>query len=199
MFAKKNMTLFILLSAIVLAAGCSSEEATRFLEEPESSAANMAAGYGDFSADITFSRKVGRKSGRPIGVGKSFAMTAKSYVHGMVDFRGIQLDRTYVVHLVWVKPDGKDVFMKYAEVVQSEFPEGGFQTVTTWLDAEDLHKVKADTLLREEPGFQLKSKLNISTKKNRIPGDYEFRVYLDRRFLIADGFQVTGDMPQLEE
>ena len=169
------LILVTLLSALVLAAGCSRQDPT-------------------LSGQITLSRKVSRKTGRPIGEGDTFSPAAKSYVHGLVDFTGVSPNRTYVLHLVWVRPDGKDLFSKYAEVVQEKTSDSQVRTIITWLDAEDLHKIQRDTLNSVEGEFRLDSRLNISTSRNRTPGPHQLRVYLDRRFLMAKDFVVTGEL-----
>jgi len=195
-----NTMLLLLLSGLLLTAGCSSDEARSFASgssvAPDRSGAEAS---GEFSAAITLCRKVSRKSGRPIGAGDSFKMAGKSYVNALVDFRGVQPGRTYVVHLVWVRPDGKAIFRKYAEVVQTVQEDDSFRTVIRWLDGVDLHKVKRDTLTSEEPVFTLQSRLNISNKKKRVPGQYALRVYLDRRLLLARSFMVEGEPPALDE
>ena len=190
-----NCLLLTLLSALVLTAGCSSEEArtvvsSRLSVDDQSSPAATDSGFG---AEITLCRKVSRKSGRPIGVSDNFKITAKSYVNALVEFTGVRSDRTYVVHLVWVRPDGKEMFRKYAEVTQSEISSAQFQTSITWLDAEDLHKIKLDTVITETPEFTLQSRFNISSKKNRQPGQYSLQVFLDRRLLLEEEFIVTGE------
>lgn len=167
-----------LLPAMWLVAGCSSPEAS-----PGSS----------FSGEITLCRKISRKSGRPIGVADEFKAAKKSYVNALVEFNDVRPDRDYTVHLVWVRPDGKDLFMKYAEVRQTALSEQEYQTVISWLDAEDLHKVRRDTVVTADQQFDLKTRLNISTKKNRTPGLYHFRVYLDRRFYLEKPFTVISD------
>lgn len=190
-----NLLLLALLSALVLAAGCSSDEARSVAASQASIEEADALADAPFGAAITFSRKVSKKSGRPIGAGEVFEMTARSYVNALVNFTNVQQDRTYVVHLVWVRPDGKKIFMKYAEVIQNPGEDSGHQTVISWLDAVDLHDVSRDTVSSDTPDFILKSRLNISTRKNRVPGEYSLQVYLDRRLLLEKEFQVEGDFP----
>ncbi len=145
-----------------------------------------------FAATTTLCRKVGRKSGRRIGVGNEFTMGRKSYVRAFVDFVNVATDRDYTVHLVWIRPDGREIFRKYGLVRQGLAASGEFRTVTTWLDAEDLHKVRVDTLRSAGPDFTLGTRLNTSLRKARDPGLYRFRVYLDRALLLEDSFTVHG-------
>ena len=96
------------------------------------------------------------------------------------------------MHLAWIRPDGREMFRKYAEVRQNTGDAGDFRTVINWLDAEDLHKVKSDTLMNTEPGFILESRFNTSLNKEREPGLYQFRVYLDRALLLEEPFTVRA-------
>ena len=179
--------LLLLPSALWLAAGCSSDEAL-------STAAQDGPG---FQAELTLCRKVSRRSGRPIGESDQFLARKKSYVNAVLTCEEVQPDRPYVVHLVWVKPDGKELYRRYAEVVQNANPEGGRRTVISWLDAEDLHKIKRDTVMSENSSFTLNTRLNTSLKKERDAGQWEMRVYLDRRFLLSRAFELQVPEPDI--
>jgi len=173
---------------LLLLAGCSSEEVKQVR------AAQMGETLADdaFSVETTLCRKVSRKSGRRIGVGDEFKVRKKSNVRALVDFNNVKTDRPYTVHLSWIRPDGREMFRKFAEVRQYQAADGQFQTVINWLKAENLHYVKADTLLSDQPEFTLETKFNISEKKAREPGLYHFRVYLDRGLLLEEPFTVIG-------
>lgn len=173
---------------LLLLSGCTSEE----VKQMENASLSGENSDDVFSVETTLCRKVGRKSGRRIGAGDEFKVTKKSYVRAFVDFENVNPDRPYTVHLVWIRPDGKEMFRKYADVRQNQLGEGEYQTVINWLSAEDLHKVKSDTLLSPEPDFSLATRFNISEKKTREPGLYHFRVYLDRRLLLEKAFTVIG-------
>jgi hypothetical protein len=107
----------------------------------------------------------------------------------------VQPDRTHVVHLVWVRPDGRDLFRKYAEVTLEPGQDPAYRTVIRWLDGTDLHDVDTDTLLGVDPAIRLHSRINISEKRDRDPGLYQLRVYLDRRLLVSREFEI---LPELE-
>lgn len=188
-------TLLTLLPALWLAAGCGSPEARDAQNTGPGVTAADSLG-SSFRADITLARKVSRKTGRPIGEGDEFRIGPHSYVNALVDFQGVRSGRTYVVHLAWIAPDGGELFRKYAEVRQDcplvEQPDLR-RTVITWLDGVDLHDVQRDTIQGEEAGFQLTSRLNISEKRDREPGRYLLRVYLDRRLLREQEFLVIDE------
>ena len=176
----------LLIAVLLLLSGCASEE----VQQVRAVGAGEALSDDAFAAEVTLCRKVGRKSGRRIGTGHEFKMSKKSHVRAFVDFTNVKAERPYTVHLVWIRPDGREMFRKYAEVRQRAVGPDEYHTVINWLDAEDLHKVKADTLVMTEPDFTLGSRFNISQKKEREPGLYHFRVYLDRALLLEEPFTV---------
>jgi hypothetical protein len=175
-------------AAALLLSGCASEETLQLF----ASSADETPADGTFAAQVTLCRKVGSKTGRRLGAGNEFVMGTKSYVRAFVDFTNVKSERPYTVHLAWIRPDGWEMFRKYAEVRQWEAAGGGFNTVINWLDAEDLHKIKSDTLVTARPGFTLDSRLNTSLKREREPGLYHFRVYLDRRLLLEEPFTLKA-------
>jgi len=82
-------------------------------------------------------------------------------VEARVKLTGFEPGRTEVVHLVWLKPGGKEMFRKTEEFV-----------------------CEKDTKI-------LKSRLNIALEKNRIPGKYALKVYRHRRLLTMEVFELT--------
>ncbi|MCP4291822.1 MAG: hypothetical protein GY780_08320 [bacterium] len=185
--------LFLIFAAVF--AGCSSEE----LKQVRAAEKGELLPGDAFSVETTLCRKVSRKSGRRIGEGTEFKVRKKSYVRALVDFDNVKTERPYTIHLSWLRPDGKEMFRKFAEVRQSQLQDGQFQTVINWLKAENLHYSKADTLVSDEPEFTMESKFNISEKKAREPGLYHFRVYLDRGLLMEEPFEVVGPPVEVEE
>ena len=109
-------------------------------------------------------------------------------------FDQIELDGNHTVHLVWVRPDGKEMFRKYVDVVVREVVEqdagSDYEAHIRWKKAEDLHYLKEDRESRGTPSFSLTANLNIATKKERVPGSYRLQVFLDRRFLMEKSFEV---------
>jgi hypothetical protein len=176
------------MAVLFLLSGCASEE----VQQMRSVQAGDPASEDTFDATVTLCRKVGTKSGKRIGAGQEFDMSEKSYVWAFADFNNVINERPYTVHLAWIRPDGREMFRKYAEVRQHAAGEDQFRTVINWLDAEDLHKIKSDTLVNDEPDFTLETRFNTSLKKEREPGLYHFRVYLDRALLLEEPFTVKA-------
>jgi hypothetical protein len=91
------------------------------------------------------------------------------------------------VHLVWIKPDGKEMYRRYAEV-RAERASDDYVTTIQWKKPEDLSYLNTEQQVSPQPAFTLASRLNISHSRQRVPGDYRFRVYLDRRLLLERNF-----------
>jgi hypothetical protein len=81
-------------------------------------------------------------------------------VEARVTLTGLQPGKEEVVHLVWLKPDGKELFRKIEEFV----PDG---------DTESL-----------------RSTIGISPGRERDPGKYAFKVYRHRRLLATGVFEI---------
>lgn len=145
---------------------------------------------GLFDAEITLCRKIGKKSGKRIGAAERFETAEKRFVHGLVDFRNARAHRLYALHLVWIKPGGKEMFRRYAEVVVEPVADG-YETVIRWKKAEDLAYLKEERRGSPQSAFTLASRLNISNSRQRVPGDYLLRVYLDRRLLLQKKFTLA--------
>jgi len=175
---------FLLILAMVmlaLASGC---------ESPEARVIAMDEKVDDsFAATVELCRKVSKKSGKRIGISNEFRMTSKSNVRAFLDVENVELERTYTWHLSWVKPDGKEMFRKFAEVKTIAVPDG-FETTIQWKKAHELLYLKETVISSEEPAYSLATKLNISESKERIPGAYKFQVYLDRKYLLEEEFTV---------
>jgi hypothetical protein len=174
----------LMLVMLTLASGCESPEAEAVLAGDKTD--------GTFVANVELCRKVSKKSGRRIGVGDEFRITSKSNVRAYLDVEEAVPGRTYTWHLSWVRPDGKEMFRKFAEVTLNEGPDG-YETTIQWKKAEDLHYLKEKVITSDDPSYTLATKFNISESKERVPGDYRFRVYLDRKFLMEKEFTVLAN------
>jgi len=170
--------------------GCEQDVVKQFQANQSALKQNEGLATDQFTASITFCKRVGKKTGRYIGRGHDFTMAEKSYVHGMVDFTNVPCDRTQSIHLVWIKPDGRELYRRYAEVLVTQTSDGYF-TLTKWLDAEDLGYLKEVSHETDEARFTLSSRLNTSKVKEREVGRYKLRVYWNRELLLEDSFQLT--------
>jgi len=186
------LLLAVALAVVLAATGCENPEAVdqRFGDAGLLSEAEAASA---FRAEVTLCRRVSRKSGEPIGAGHEFVMSTKSRVHALVDLANVRTDRVYSVHLVWIAPSGREIFRKYAEVTLRPDDEGGYDTLVHWRDAEDLNSVKEELRHGEKAAFRLRASFTTSLDRQRAPGTYAFRLYLDRRLLAEERFTLTAD------
>jgi hypothetical protein len=186
--------LFVLALSLVtglVVAGCESREAReqRLSDRDLHAAADTATA---FRAEVTFCRRVSRKSGKPLGVSDEFTMADKSRVRAVVDFDNLRPERIYAVHLAWIAPSGREIFRKYAEVSLEPDSLGGYTTRIDWREAEDLVRVDEEIRQSKDANFTLISSLNTSLERQRDPGEYRLRVYLDRRLLTERSFLLNA-------
>ena len=228
------MTGMVLLAAVIgLAGGCGTPEdgaASRH-------AALVAAGQADAAADLfrvavaLQHRTAGgrwRTLAEPV-----FPIRDESHVKADATLEPLRPGRTYSVHLVWIRPDGREMFRRYAEVTRHEvsLPLGVLPDSTGALpealirqyerrwgreQAGQLAELLAadpaatvginDTVYKKAMDLQfaqhrlevgrparvtLDSRLDISRERERTPGAYLLRVYLDRRLLHEVPFSIS--------
>ena len=181
----------LLICMVLLACitGCGQVEVVKVREEATLSDAPSRAETA-FGAEIVLCRRIGSKTGKRIAIGDSFAELPEKknrYIHAFLDVANASVG-IHQVHLVWVKPGGREMFRKSAEVTVAAADEG-FVTDVVWFDAEDLHNRKSDDpQLSPRADFTLGTRLNVAPKKERDPGQYTIRVYWNRELAIDKPF-----------
>ena len=154
------LTLAVLSSGSLISMGCSTRAETGTWTA-DSTLVYPGKTDGDISCTITLCRKIGSKTGKRIGVGRSFEMKEKAKVRALIDLsnqfaRGTD-DLSF--HFVWLGPDDKKIYKKRVEYTP------------------------------DESDATLKSSLSI-TPDNRELGRYTFRVYLFRELLAEKTFEL---------
>jgi hypothetical protein len=184
-------TALVLALATSLLAGCGQKRVADFKAAQARLAEDPTALDGAFQAEVTLSRRVSKKSKRPIGAGTEFVMKGQSRVNATVDVANVEPGEVNAFHLVWIKPGQKEMFRRYAEV-KVETSESGYRTVIQWKKAEDLAYLKEEVQEGEANGFSLRANLNTSLKREREPGTYSLRVYFNRELLLEEAFELTS-------
>lgn len=89
--------------------------------------ASVARGGGEevgsassIAASVAFCSRVGKSTGRLYGLADSFMLEEGRRVYGVVDLRNVPPRRELVVHLLWIRPDGKDAFKKRVSLCPEE-------------------------------------------------------------------------------
>ncbi|MFH1841873.1 MAG: hypothetical protein ABIF77_01585 [bacterium] len=178
----------VLLAVAVFYGGCEQDYGQAIHQDTGLSAAEAT---DQLQAEVVLCRRVSR-SGKPLNPGREFSMTESGYVGAFVKFQGLETGRTYSIHLVWLKPDGAEIFRKYAEVELTEI-DTGYVTDIQWRKAEDFSYLRQKSQESETPEFYLDTRLNISAGKNREPGIYFFRVYVDRELFRETTFELKPE------
>jgi len=181
----------LLLAAALAAGGCESREANAL----RTARPGQAAAEGEPRLDVAFYGKVSRKSGKRSGESRTFTVADKARVYAFADFANLEADRDYTVHLAWIRPDGREMFRRFAEF-RITVADSGCGADIRWLDAVNLNDIEHEHQAVAGPGVSLDSTLNIDPDKGREPGEYRFRVYLDRRLVREEPFTILAGAPQ---
>ncbi|MBU0742191.1 hypothetical protein KKG45_11200 [bacterium] len=189
MIEKAMIRLLLLAAVLACMAGCGQEDVARVRGGVSIADADAAAGPV-FDAQIVLCRRVGSKTGKRLDIGESFAEgyeTRDRYIHAFVDFTGARAG-VHQVHLVWIRPGGKELFRMFAEVRVTPAPDG-YVTEIAWLNAEDLHyRQDEEPVAGATADFSLHSRLNVAPEKGRDAGAYALRVYWNRELLAERSF-----------
>jgi hypothetical protein len=108
------LSLLAVLLTLTLA-GCTTDEADEARAHATAVADGQAADPDAFHVDVELAR---RYTGSKWREDKDHVFTIKdeSHVRARVEFHNVRPERTYSVHMVWIKPDGEEAFRRYAEV-----------------------------------------------------------------------------------
>ena len=114
-------------------------------------------------AQITFCRKISKKSGKIIGEGTSFEIKKKNKVLALVKLKNLVLaeDKKLRVYFEWIGPNNSSFFRKRVDLVIKDSTE------------------------------TLESSISISPKK-REPGIYSLRIYLSKNLLAKKKFELIN-------
>lgn len=152
----------LVLSCLVLGAGCGAREETPTTGDNETTVYRAADAPG-VSATITFCEKIGSKTGRPIHEGRVFTTGEDEKVRALVEITHADAlgQRDLMFHLVWTGPDDEAFYTKRTDVV----PEGS--------------------------EARIESAISIPPDR-REPGIYTLRVYLFRELIAEKTFELRA-------
>jgi hypothetical protein len=232
----RTATILVLLTlAAVAISGCSTEDERAAARHATLAAAGQdAEDEGLFHTEVRFSWRTAGTRYRSV-TEPVFAVRDDSRIKADVVLNNIRPGRTYSVHLAWIRPDGHELFRRYAEVTRHEIglppgvapdssgalpaqllagwqrrfgPEEG-QALAEQLAAApeapvavnevvykkaiDLHFAQRRVEVGADDDVGLDSRFDISRERQRQLGQYQLRVYLDRRLLQEVPFQVHDD------
>jgi hypothetical protein len=178
---------------IVLAAvgGCSSDEHEQALAYDQAVAAGATPAKEAFHCRLLFHTRSGDdKWERDKDL--EFRIRKESEVRARASFENVRPGQTYAVHLVWIRPDGRELFRRYAEATVAAGDSGGYVANVVYKKADHLPYRNVDLQESKTPSFDVDSVFDISRSKNRETGEYLLRVYLDRRLLKEEIVTVVG-------
>ena len=179
--------------AVVLAAGllgCSSEEHEQALAYDKAVLAGEKPAKDGFHVRLAFHNRAGDdKWERDKDL--EFRIRKESEVRARASFENVRPGQTYAVHFVWIRPDGQELFRRYAEATVSA-ADSGYVADVVYKKADQLPYRKAERQESKTPSFDVESVFDISRSKNRETGEYLLRLYLDRRLLKEEIVTIVG-------
>jgi hypothetical protein len=103
----------VVVLSVLAAAGCTSRSENP-VAGPDSTLAYPARRPGAVDATITLCREVSKKSGKRLGAGQVFTIKDGARVLALVDLQNEYAlgQRELDLHLVWLDPSGKPIFVK---------------------------------------------------------------------------------------
>ena len=114
------LTVILMSGVFMLTSGCETEDRLQSLSHANLVAAGEADESADlFHTDVTLYR---RYTGSKWRLDKDHVFTVKdeSHIKAKVSFRNVRPGRTYSVHLAWIRPDGREMFRRYAEITRHQ-------------------------------------------------------------------------------
>ena len=183
-------TLIACLLLIIGLAGCGQEDVAN-VRDRAALAEAPASDETAFDAELVLCRRIGSRTGKRIAIGDDFVERPEKknrYIHAFLDVRNAPVGE-HQVHLVWIKPGGKEMFRKAAEVRVAPGDEG-WDVDVVWVDAEDLHDRETEpTRSAASPDFTLDTRLNVSPERERDAGEYAVRAYWNRELMVEKAFR----------
>lgn len=113
---RPECALSLLVGFVLLLAGCTTDEFDSARGPALAGAEEQEATSDGLHTEVTLSRKY--HDDWRLDRDHVFTVKDESHVRAEVRFDRVRADRTYSIHLVWVKPDGEEAFRRYAEVTR---------------------------------------------------------------------------------
>lgn len=154
-------------------------------------AATPAAGAtGGMTADLGFYKRIAA-DGTRLGPSDVHVIGPRREVVACLDVGNVPVGRLQAVHLIWVNPQGREIFRKYAEVTIRPAAGGGYEAHIVWRRA-DMPNARETVVQRSDSaGFSLLSKLSLAPERNRAPGRHMLRVFRHRALWLERGFELS--------
>lgn len=171
----------LLAACLALWSGCTNDDQREAARHAELTAAGRAAEAADlFHVEVRFFHRAAGARWRP-AEDLEFPIRDESHVRAEATLHNLRPRRVYTVHLVWIRPDGRELFRRHAEVTDREI---------VYRKAMDLQFAQRQAVEAGADAVTLESRLNISRERERAPGTYRLRIYLDRHLLHEIPFTV---------
>lgn len=149
--------------------------------------------YGGGTADLFLYRITSRRTGERLGVARAFRVEQDRQVRSVLQFRDLQPGTELLVHVLWLNPDGKEVYTKEVHVKPRD-----------WQD-EALRAELARSFITLDPDhgvFELESRYGVGPdrideelhkpehRREFKLGRWSVRAYLFRKLILESSFEL---------
>lgn len=153
----------------------------------------LPAHYGAARADLFLYRITSRKTGERLGVARSFRVEQDRQVRSVLRLQDLQPGTELLVHVLWLNPDGKEVYTKEVRVRERD-----------WTDEALRAELESNHIVLDPSGgrFELESRYGVGpdrideelhkeeSKREFKLGTWTVRAYLYRKLILETTFEL---------
>jgi len=183
-----------LFAGLTLSAGCAHDGAAA-APGVDTLRTPLPSSVGQGEARLFFYRITSSKTGERLGSARSFAVEPERQVRAVVQLEGVDTSRDIMLHVMWINPDGLEVFTKEAFIKPSDWRDPArrdelarglvqLDPAKRMLDVESRYGV--DPIRFEEEAHKDEESRRFKT------GTWEIKVYLFRRLIMESTFELTN-------
>jgi hypothetical protein len=185
----------VLLAAVLASTGC---EPYGVGAPAGADTVSAALGSGPLggTAHLFLYRISSRETGERLGVGRSFRVEPDRQVRAVLQLEGWDPRRDALVHIMWINPDGKEVYTKETTVLAGDWADEERRAA---LAKRRIHLEPETGRLEIESRYgvdpiRLEEELHRDPEKRRFKlGTWEVRAFLYRKRLLTTSFELTPE------
>jgi len=181
------------LALVAMSAGCAHDGALA-VAGVDTLSTPLPASLGHGEARLFFYRITSAKTGERLGISRTFAIEPERQVRSVVQLEGLDPGREILLHVMWVNPDGLEVFTKEAHITREDWFEPArrdtlakehvqVDPIAGFLELESRYGV--DPIRIEEEAHKDEESRRFKA------GTWSVKVYLFRRLFLESSFELA--------
>jgi len=153
----------------------------------------LPAHFGGARADLFLYRITSRKTGERIGVARSFRVEQDRQVRSVLQLRDLKPGTELLVHVLWLNPDGKEVYTKEIRVREQDWSD---EALRAQLESNHVVLDPAKGLFELESRYgvgpdRIDEELHKAEDKREFKlGTWTVRAYLYRKLILETSFEL---------